>query len=113
MDMAAPAFAGKGWETAQTSNMGGGLPDSGLLASPIATVNAQFKKAFLTQVSPSVSPNPCTVQELGGRVMYQKLSIAVNKNIHYCYHYKRFCIKYFYKTSANVIFCLSAGTNTS
>ena len=79
MDMAAPAIPGRGWGTAQTSNMGGGLPDI-ISASPIATVSAWFKKAFLTQVNSSASPNPCIVWWLGGRAMYQKLSIAVNKN---------------------------------
>lgn len=82
MDMAAPAIPGRGWGTTQTSNMGGGLPDI-ISASPIATVRARFRKAFLAQVNLSASPNPCIMQWLGGRAMYQNLSIAVNKKINY------------------------------
>lgn len=71
MDMAAPAIPGRGWGTAQTSNMGGGLPDI-ISASPIATVSAWFRKAFQTQVNSSASPNSCVMRWLGGRAMLSK-----------------------------------------
>jgi len=78
-DTAAPAVPGRDWGTAQTIDLGGGLPDI-IPASLIATVSAWFKKT-LSDSGESISlskslchvmvrwesdvskPQPCNKQE--------------------------------------------------